>query len=431
MSLLRPLFGPRKGEIWLQLSRTIDASFREGGLFQSAAVQAQDGDWIITLDTHVVNKVEFTRLRAPFVNQDGFRFNIYRTGLASGFYHFLGMQDIETGDRLFDLQFRITANSERKVKELLGNPQIRAMIRAQPRIRIQVKDDEGWFGAAFPNGVDELHFDAAGVIKDLEQLETLFELFSAVLREICHLDGAYEDDVDLLMERLRAPGGRIVDRDKLLWDGEGRRRDAVAHLARLKDLRSLPALVEVVYDADDVVRAGAIEALGEIGDAAAVPALIPLLGQAKTVGARQVRGLAGAALGQLGAQDVVEAFDQALQGHVDPLKELAEGAHRSELVQALVYALDTSATAARAAAGLAALGAREGLPRLRSATRKYVAMESVRDACRSAMAELEALAALPRPAQAEPEDGRDTLPRPAGEPEGGVETLPRAVEEEG
>ena len=205
----------------------------------------------------------------------------------------------------------------------------------------------------------------------------------------------------------------------------------MAHLARLKDPRSLQALVEVVYDADDVVRAGAIEALGEIGDAAAVPALIPLLGQTKKVGGRRVRGLAAAALGQVGAQDVVDAFDQALQGHVDPLKELAEGAHRSEIVQALVYALDTSATAARAAVGLAALGAREGLPRLRSATRKYVALESVREACRSAVAELEARAALPRPARAEPESRTVTLPRPAGEPKGDVETLPRAVEEEG
>jgi HEAT repeat protein len=198
----------------------------------------------------------------------------------------------------------------------------------------------------------------------------------------------------------------------------------------LKDPRSLQALVEVVNDADDVVRAGAIEALGEIGDAGAVPALIPLLGQTKKVGVRQVRGLAAAALGKVGAQDVVDAFDQALQGHVDPLKELAEGAHRSEIVQALVYALDAHATAAKAATGLAALGAREVLPKLRSLARGFGVPESVREACRSAVAELEAQAALPRPARADPEGRTDTLPRPIAEPEGGVETLPRAVEEE-
>jgi hypothetical protein len=305
------------------------------------------------------------------------------------------------------------------------------MIRAQPKIRLQVKDDEGWFGVGFPKGVDELRFDAAGVIKDLGQLEALFELFSAVLREICHLDPAYEDDVELLVDRLLAPGGRIVEHGRLLWDGDHRRREAVAHLARLKDLRSLPALVEVVDDRDDLVRAGAIEALGELGDPTAVPALIPMLGLSDTVGGRQVRGLAAAALDQMGAQGVVDAFELALQGNIDPLKKLAESAHRSEIVQALVNALDASETAGRAAAGLAALGAREGLPELRSAIRKYVAMEPVRDACRSAVAELEALAALPRPARAEPESQTGTLPRPAAGSEGGVETLPRAVEEEG
>jgi len=32
------------------------------------------------------------------------------------------------------------------------------MILAQPQIRLEVKDSEGWFGPKFPEGVDELHF---------------------------------------------------------------------------------------------------------------------------------------------------------------------------------------------------------------------------------------------------------------------------------
>ena len=51
----------------------------------------------------------------------------------------------------------------------------------------------------------------------------------------------------------------------------------------------------------------------------------------------------------------------------------------------------------------------------------------VRDACEHAVAVLEARAALPRPADAEPTAGRsETLPRAVGEPGADTSTLPKA-----
>jgi hypothetical protein len=57
-----------------------------------------------------------------------------------------------------------------------------------------VLDDEGWFGAKFPEGVDELKFHTRGIIKDLVRLQQLFELFAATLHRLCHIGSAYEDD---------------------------------------------------------------------------------------------------------------------------------------------------------------------------------------------------------------------------------------------
>jgi hypothetical protein len=48
-----------------------------------------------------------------------------------------------------------------------------------------VKDDEGWFGTKFPDGVDELHFAVAGVIKDIDRLKGLYDLFAETLDELC------------------------------------------------------------------------------------------------------------------------------------------------------------------------------------------------------------------------------------------------------
>ena len=136
----------------------------------------------------------YTRMRAPYVNPEGFRFTIYRKGFFSDLGKLLGMQDIEVGDPEFDEAFIIKGNDESKVRDLFANPKIRQMIQDQPKIRLEVKDSEGWFGPKFPEDVDELHFQVVGVIKDVERLKSLFDLFAAVLDQLCQIGSAYKQE---------------------------------------------------------------------------------------------------------------------------------------------------------------------------------------------------------------------------------------------
>jgi hypothetical protein len=101
------------------------------------------------------------------------------------------MQDIEIGDPLFDHEFVLQSNNEVKLREFL-NPPLRELLRAQPRVLFQVKDDEGVFRQRFPNGVDELCFVAFGVVRDVDRLKGLFDLFSATLQRLCEVGSAYE-----------------------------------------------------------------------------------------------------------------------------------------------------------------------------------------------------------------------------------------------
>jgi hypothetical protein len=64
---------------------------------------------------------------------------------------------------------------------------------AQPQIRFAVKDHEGYFGAAFPSDMDELCFHVGGVIKDVERLKLLFELFAETLDQLCCIGSAYKE----------------------------------------------------------------------------------------------------------------------------------------------------------------------------------------------------------------------------------------------
>ena len=203
MSLLRQVFGPSKEEMWSQLSREIGADYQPGGFFKEGKVVLTHREWQITLDTYTVSTgkshVTYTRIRAPFVNPDGFRFNIYRKGIFSGIAKLLGTQDIEIGDAYFDDEFIIQSSSQDLVYRLLSSIEIRQLIQNQPEINFEVKDDEGWFQKKFPEGVDELYFQTMGVIKDVERLKALFDLFAAVLDQLCRLGSGYETNpgVDL------------------------------------------------------------------------------------------------------------------------------------------------------------------------------------------------------------------------------------------
>lgn len=221
MNLLKQVFGPNQNDVWKQLSDELGASFIKGGFFKSSKVVAKISIWTITLDTFTVStgksSVIYTRMRAPFINKDGFRFLIYRKRLLSGVGKLLGMQDvevggpkyesleplfglasyvdpqiIESGDPGFDKDFIIKSNNEEKVKMLFKQLKIRELIQSQPTIELQVKSKGGWFKRSKNKGIDELYFQVTGVIKDLGRLKLLFELYAEVLKGMRSLGSASE-----------------------------------------------------------------------------------------------------------------------------------------------------------------------------------------------------------------------------------------------
>ncbi|WP_074304403.1 DUF3137 domain-containing protein [Singulisphaera sp. GP187] len=192
------IFGPSKDQVWRQLSEEIGGEFVEGRFWSGNRVQAHVAPWTITLDTFTVSTghshITYTRMRAPYVNPEGLRFTLYRKGLFSELGKLLGMQDIEVGDPEFDEAFIVKGTDEFKVRELFADPQIQRLALAQPTIRLSVKDDEGWFGPHFPKGVDELHFQVVGVIKDLKQLKGLFDLLAVILDRLCQIGSGRKEE---------------------------------------------------------------------------------------------------------------------------------------------------------------------------------------------------------------------------------------------
>jgi hypothetical protein len=204
MSFLRKIFGPDQAEVWQRLADETGGQFVDGGFFGKKKVLVKVKEWTIVLDTYTVSSgkhsTTYTRMRAPYVNKDNFRFRIYRSNFLVEFAKKLGLQDIDIGDPQFDRDFIIKSNSPEKVRALLAYPKLRELISAQPRISFEVKEDEGVFGQSFPEGVDELCFHVAGVIRDVEQLKSLFTLFALTLNYLCHIDSAYETDPQIVLK---------------------------------------------------------------------------------------------------------------------------------------------------------------------------------------------------------------------------------------
>lgn len=423
MSALKSLFGPSREEIWRQLAREVGGQFLDKTVLKSSAVQARTDDWIITLDalSDPNTGASYTRLRAPYFNPEGFRFEIYRAGFFTELWKGLGMQDIEVGHRRFDRDFVIKGNKPGRVRRLFDNRKIRRLIDALPRIRLSVKGHEGMF-SKFPAGMDELHFQSTGIIKDVGRLRTLFELFAEVLQELCHEGDAYEDDIRIHMRRLRAPGGQIRDK-YLLWEGDEPRRDAATALGRLGDPAAGPALTSVLKDKDIVLVARAIDALAQVGDAKAIGPLVSRLGDIKaTDDGRSIRGHAAEALRQLGEGALVDAVISALDGDLARLKAY-DGEYRAEIIEALCNSIRWR-TATHPANALAEIHAVEALPRLRKILTNYGGRNPTGQAVADAIRRLEARASLPRAASAA--DAQvDTLPRAAREPGPDTATLPR------
>jgi len=141
--------------------------------------------WKIIFDNYTLCSDKFqremTRVIAPIISIDKFRFEIYRNGLIRSIEKIFGAQDIEIGRPEFDKAFIIKANNEFKIKSLLQNQKIRNLIETQKEVNLELSNQKGVWESKLPGKELELQFYVDGAIQDINHLKLLLNLFQELL----------------------------------------------------------------------------------------------------------------------------------------------------------------------------------------------------------------------------------------------------------
>jgi hypothetical protein len=198
MAELKEHFNKHRETLWGELRKQLD----DKGNWSGEALRVSAGPFTVTLDVHAQvagrGSEVVTRMRAAYINRDGFRFALKRRSWMSDLTTFLGEQDHEIGDEDFDRDWVIKSNNVAELKRMLARPNARERMSACSAIqRLEVRDDEGWFGPEFPGEVDELYLEAEGRILDAETLGELFSIFAGALTMLTHVGSAYESDPEI------------------------------------------------------------------------------------------------------------------------------------------------------------------------------------------------------------------------------------------
>ncbi|NMC72441.1 MAG: DUF3137 domain-containing protein [Myxococcales bacterium] len=195
---MRDRFAKHQDEVWRKLSEELGGVFKDEEGWRHDEVEIREGDWTVRLSftAHAGRRSEaiYTCFRAPYVNPEKFRFELYREELAHSIGKLLGMQDVQIGDPTVDKMFMIKATDEEKLKKLLADEELRKLLATERDLHVVVRDAGQGFAAGFPEGVDELVVEVPGKVDDGERLKRLYRLFALLLHGIGRFSSAYRSD---------------------------------------------------------------------------------------------------------------------------------------------------------------------------------------------------------------------------------------------
>jgi hypothetical protein len=168
---------PRE-ELFRKLAEELGGEFVDEEGWRQDKVHATAGGWAVTLDFDLHHgygwECVHTRFHAP-VGPTDLHFRIFEQELLSVVARLAGMQDIRIGDPKFDRAFVVQASDEKRLREILAAPELRALLCGEPQIEVTLKPPATGATAA------ELTIEVPGRVEDGARLRRLYDAFAMLL----------------------------------------------------------------------------------------------------------------------------------------------------------------------------------------------------------------------------------------------------------
>jgi len=181
-----------KINLWQEFAEKTNGVFKEGHSWTSDSVEIEYQNWKIVFDNFTLwsgkYSSEVTRIIAPIILKENFRFEIYSEGFIRKIEKLFESQDIQIAYPEFDKAFIIKSNNEFKIKTLLQNKAIRNSILTQKGVNLVISDRKGIWEEKLPENEFELSYFVSHKIQNMETLKSLLLLFKSILNQLHQMD---------------------------------------------------------------------------------------------------------------------------------------------------------------------------------------------------------------------------------------------------
>jgi hypothetical protein len=183
-----------KENFWQQFAIEANGKFSEGEYGRSDKAELIKDGWSIFFDHYLLTEngnnasQMFTRILIPFISNNNFKFEIYRTELFDTVLKLFGVQDITTGYEDFDKEFIVKSNNEHKIKSLLRDPEVRKSIQLLKKVNIQISVQHGIWEERLPKNEYELCIYIEEQISETEKLKNLGNLLHQIIGKLFEIN---------------------------------------------------------------------------------------------------------------------------------------------------------------------------------------------------------------------------------------------------
>jgi hypothetical protein len=199
MKLRSSVFGWKS--VWMDLAEEMKGEFTEGTYVTSAKLPLSTKPWTVhmKMHTHPIGKsiAETTVLAVPYTPLHEFKMTVHNSTPIEEVGKVFGLQDVVIGHEAFDKEFIVQGNNVQLLRELFADAQLRDMMLAQKSVNFSIVDHQHkLFGITPPRGVNVLTFAEKGAINSFDRFTTLFDLITAKIERLVHLEVAAREHVE-------------------------------------------------------------------------------------------------------------------------------------------------------------------------------------------------------------------------------------------